>query len=99
LQKEHSLLLANVTELSNALTINPLLDQLPTTMTYQLPLHLKQRNKITHHSSASWLNRLIIVCYCNIRVGLCCLTECITGTFWLTNRDVGTKPLNRVCPG
>jgi len=56
LQKEHPLLLAN------ALTINPLLDHLPTTMMYQLPLHLKQRNKITHHSSASWLNRLIIAC-------------------------------------
>jgi len=29
LQKEHPLLLANFTELANALTINPLLDQLP----------------------------------------------------------------------
>jgi len=53
LQKENPLLLANFTELANALTINPLLDQLPTTMTYQLTLHVKQRNKITHHSSAS----------------------------------------------
>jgi len=62
LQKLHPLLLANFTELANALTINPLPDQLPITMTYQLPLHLNQQNKITHHSSASWLNRLIIVC-------------------------------------
>jgi len=62
LQKEHPLLLANITELANALTINPLLDQLPTAMTYQLPLHLKQRNEITHLSSASWLNRPIIAC-------------------------------------
>jgi len=31
-------------------------------MTYQLPLYLKQRNKIAHHSSASWLNRLITTC-------------------------------------
>jgi len=37
LQKEHHLLLANFTKLANALTINPLLDQLPTTLTYQLP--------------------------------------------------------------
>jgi len=36
LQKEHLLLLANFTEPANALTINPALDQLPTTMTYQL---------------------------------------------------------------
>jgi len=43
LQKEHPLLLASFTELANAPTINPLLDQLPTTMTYQLPLHPKQR--------------------------------------------------------
>jgi len=42
LQKEHPLLLANFTELANVLTINPLLGQLPTTMTYQLPLDLKQ---------------------------------------------------------
>jgi len=42
LQKEHPLQLAKFTELANALTINPLLDQLPTTMTYQLPLHIKQ---------------------------------------------------------
>jgi len=62
LQKEHPLLLASFTQLANAPTINPLLDQLPTTMTYQLPSHLKQRNKIAHHSSASWLNRLIIAC-------------------------------------
>jgi len=62
LQKEHPHLLANFTELANALTINPLLDQSPTTMTYQLPLHLKQRSKIAHHSSASWLNRLIVAC-------------------------------------
>jgi len=62
LQQEHPRFLANVTELANALTINSLLDQLPTTMTYQLPLHLKQRNKITHHSSANSLNRLIIAC-------------------------------------
>jgi len=61
LQKEHPLL-ANFTELANALTINPILDQLPITMTYQLPLHQKQRNKIMHHSSASWLSRLIIAC-------------------------------------
>jgi len=46
LQKEHPLQLANFTELANALTINPILDKLPTTMTYQLPLHFKQRNKI-----------------------------------------------------
>jgi len=45
LQNEHPLQLANFTELDNALTINPILDKLPTTMTYQLPLHLKQRNK------------------------------------------------------
>jgi len=50
LHEEHPLLLANFTEITNALTINPLLDQLPTTLTYQLPTHLKQRNKITHHS-------------------------------------------------
>jgi len=62
LQKEQPLLLANFTELANALTIKPSLDQLPTTMVYQLPLHLKQRNNSTHHSSASWLNRLIIAC-------------------------------------
>jgi len=43
--------------------------------------------KQTNHSNA------------DIRVGLCCLTECLTGTFSLTNRDAGTKPLNRVCPG
>jgi len=61
LQKEHPLLLANFTKLANALTVNPLLNQLPTTMTYQLPLHLKQRNKTTHHSLASWY-RLIIAC-------------------------------------
>jgi len=36
LQKEHPLLLANFTELAITLTINPLLDQLPTTMTYRL---------------------------------------------------------------
>jgi len=29
----------------------------------------------------------------NIRVGLCWLTECQTGTFWLTDRDAGTKPI------
>jgi len=62
LHKDHPLLLTNFTELANALTINPLQDQLPTTMTYHLPLHLKQRNKTTHHSSAIWLNRLIIAC-------------------------------------
>jgi len=62
LQKEHPLLLATITELANAITINPLLDQLPTTMTCQLPLHLKQRNKITHHSSVCWSNRPIIGC-------------------------------------
>jgi len=61
LQKEHPLLLANFTELAISLTINPSLDQSPTTMKYQLPLHLKQRNKITH-PSASWLNGLIIAC-------------------------------------
>jgi len=61
LQKEHPLLPANFTELANPLTINPLLDQLPTTMTYQLPLHLKQWKKVTHQSSASW-HRLIIAC-------------------------------------
>jgi len=60
LQREHPLLLANFTELANALTINSLRGQLPNTMMYQLPFHLKQRNKITHHSSASWLNSLII---------------------------------------
>jgi len=26
-------------------------------------------------------------------VGLSWLTECLTGTFWLTDRDAGTKPL------
>jgi len=26
-------------------------------------------------------------------VGLSWLTECLTGTFWLTGQDVGTKPL------
>jgi len=35
----------------------------------------------------------------NIRGGLCWLTECLTGTFRLTTRDAGTKPLNRDCPG
>jgi len=40
LQKEHALLLANFTELANALTTKPLLDQLPTAMPYQLALHL-----------------------------------------------------------
>jgi len=35
----------------------------------------------------------------NIRVRLCWLTECLTGTFWLTDRDAGTKPLNRDCSG
>jgi len=62
LQKEHPLLLATIAELANALTINPLLVQLPTTMACQLPLHLKQRNKFTYHSSVSWLNKLIIAC-------------------------------------
>jgi len=62
LKKEYPLLLDNFTELANALTINPLLGQLPTTITYQLPLHLKQRNKITQHTSACWLNRLITAC-------------------------------------
>ena len=32
-------------------------------------------------------------------VGLCSLTECLTETFWLTDRDTGTKPSNRDCPG
>jgi len=27
------------------------------------------------------------------------MTECLTGTFWLTDRDACTKPLNRDCPG
>jgi len=27
------------------------------------------------------------------------LTEYLTGTFWLTDRDAGTKLLNRYCPG
>jgi len=70
LYEEHPLLLANFTELANTLTINPLLDQLPTTKTYQLPSHLKERNKITHHFSASWLNRLIIACSYSCRVTL-----------------------------
>jgi len=25
-------------------------------------------------------------------VGLCWLTECVTGTFWLTDREAGSKP-------
>jgi len=33
-----------------------------------------------------------------IFLGLCCLIECLAGTFWLTKRDAGTKPSNRVCP-
>jgi len=32
-------------------------------------------------------------------VSLCWLTKCVTGTFWLTDRDAETKPLNRDCPG
>jgi len=32
------------------------------------------------------------------RVELCWLIQCVTGTFWLTDRDAGTKPQNRVCP-
>jgi len=41
LHKEHPLLLASFTEQANALTFNPLLDQLPTTLTYQLQyLHI-----------------------------------------------------------
>jgi len=32
-------------------------------------------------------------------VGLSWLTECLTGTFWLTDQNAGTKPLNRDCPG
>jgi len=31
-------------------------------------------------------------------VSLCWLTECLTGTFWLTDRDTGTKPLNQDSP-
>jgi len=31
-------------------------------------------------------------------VGLCLLTECLTGTCWLTDRDTGTKPSNRHRP-
>jgi len=27
------------------------------------------------------------------------LIEYQTGTFWLTDRDAGTKPLNQDCPG
>ena len=27
------------------------------------------------------------------------LAECLTWTFWLTDRDAGTKPSNRDCPG
>jgi len=27
------------------------------------------------------------------------LTECLTGTFWLTYQDTGTRALNRDCPG
>jgi len=27
------------------------------------------------------------------------LTECLTGTYWLTDGDAGTKLLNRDCPG
>jgi len=27
-------------------------------------------------------------------VGLSWLTECLTGTFWLTDREAGTKPSN-----
>jgi len=45
LQKEHPLLLANFTQLANALTINPLLNQLPTTMTYQLGYHYIWNNE------------------------------------------------------
>jgi len=39
-------------------------------MTYQLPLHLKQRNKITQHSSVSSLNTLIIACLFSRRATL-----------------------------
>jgi len=35
----------------------------------------------------------------NFTVGLCWLTECQTGTFSMTDRDAGTKPLNLDCPG
>jgi len=97
LQKEHPLLLVNFTELASALTINPLLDQLPTKTTFQLPLHLKQKTRsriILQQVDETDQSK-----HANIRVGLCCLTECLTVTFWLTNRDTGTKSLNRVCPG
>jgi len=33
---------------------------------------------------------LALLCHC---VGLSWLTDCLTGTFWLTDRDAGTKPL------
>jgi len=39
------------------------------------------------------LNTYQITCYSYL------LTECKTGTFWLTDRDAGTEPLNRDCPG
>jgi len=32
-------------------------------------------------------------------LGLYWVAECITGTFCLTDRDAGTKPSNRDCPG
>jgi len=32
-------------------------------------------------------------------VGLYWLSECLTGTFWLTDRDAGAKTLNPHCPG
>jgi len=79
LQNEHHVLLANFIELANALTINPLLDQLSATMTYQLPLHLKQRNKITQDSSASCLGRLIIACWYSCRAML---------PDWMPNREI-----------
>jgi len=36
------------------------------------------------------------LCHC---VRLSWLTECLTGTFWLTDRDGGQSPPNRDCPG
>jgi len=39
------------------------------------------------------LNTYQITCYSYL------LTECKNGTFWLTDRDAGTEPLNRDCPG
>jgi len=64
-------------------------------------LHLTQQNKKKqdHTTLFSKLvkqtNQIMII----IRVGLCWLTQCLTGTFWLTDQDAKTKPLNCHCPG